>query len=166
MNSDKFTPRLLGMMFIIVIVIGLLSGSLLTPLNYSMTGPPNNISETMTNFSANPTMVQMSIIGYLIEATAIVLLTVLLYTTLKRQNRIIALWAFGLWIIEAVAIAVREINAFSLLYTSQEFVRAGSPDSSYFQTIGSLFYKLMHFSLDAQMVFLLYRRYIVLLLIS
>ena len=97
MNSDKFTPRLLGMMFIIVIVIGVLSGSLLTPLNYSMTGPPNNISETMTNFSANPTMVQMSIIGYLIEATAIVLLTVLLYTTLKRQNRIIALWAFGLY---------------------------------------------------------------------
>ena len=153
MDSDKFTPRLLGMMFVIVIVIGVLSGNLLTPLNFKMTGPPDNISETMINFSDNATMVQMSIVGFLIEAVAIVLLTVLLYTTLKKQNKIIARWAFGLWIIEAVAIAVREINAFSLLYTGQEFVKAGAPDSSYFQTLGSLFYKLMHFSYDAQMVF-------------
>jgi hypothetical protein len=153
MDSDKFTPRLLGMMFVIVIVIGILSGNLLTPLNFKMTGPPYNISETMINFSDNATMVQMSIVGFLIEAVAIVLLTVLLYTTLKKQNKIIARWAFGLWIIEAVLIAVREINAFSLLYTAQEFVKAGAPDSSYFQTLGSLFYKLMHFSYDAQMVF-------------
>jgi hypothetical protein len=118
-----------------------------------MTGPPDNISETMINFSDNATMVQMSIVGFLIEAVAIVLLTVLLYTTLKKQNKIIARWAFGLWIIEAVAIAVREINAFSLLYTGQQFVQAGAPDSSYFQTLGSLFYELMHFSYDVQMVF-------------
>ncbi len=153
MNSDKYAPRLAGLMFLIVIVIGVLSGFLLTPLDYSMTGPPENISETMTNFSDNPAKVQLSIIGYLLEAVAIVLLAVSLYTTLKKRNIILARWAFGLWIIEAVAIAVREINAFSLLYTAQEFVKAGVPDSSYFQTLGSLFYRLMHFSYDAQMVF-------------
>jgi len=95
----------------------------------------------------------MSIVGFLIEAVAIVLLTVLLYTTLKKQNKIIARWAFGLWIIEAVFLAVRQINAFSLLNVSQEFAKAGVPDSSYFQTLGSLFYELMHFSYDVQMVF-------------
>ena len=153
MNSDKYVPRLAGLMFLIVIVIGALSGFLLTPLNYAMTGPPENISETMTNFSDNPTKVQLSIIGYLLEAVAIVLLAVSLHTILKKQNIVLARWAFGLWIIEAVAIAIRELNAFSLLYTAQEFVKAGSPDSSYFQTLGSLFYKLMHFSYDAQMVF-------------
>ena len=153
MNSDKYAPRLAGLMFLIVIVVGVLSGSLLTPLNYAMTGPPDNISETMINFSDNPTMVQMSIVGYLIEAVAIVLLTVSLYTTLKKQNKIIARWAFGLWIIEAVFLAIRQINSFCLLYTSQEYVKAGAPDSSYFQTLGSLFYELMHFSYDVQMVF-------------
>jgi len=118
-----------------------------------MIGPPDDISQTMISFSDNPTMVQMSIVGFLIEAVAIVLLSVSLYTTLKKQNEILARWAFGLWIIEAVAIAIREINAFSLLYTGQEFVKAGTPDSSYFQTLGRLFYRLMHFSYDVQMVF-------------
>lgn len=153
MNPDKNAPRLLGMMFVIVIVIGVLSGLPLSSLNFNMTGPPDNISETMINFSDNPTKVQMSIVGFLLEAVAIVLLTVLLYTTLKKQNKIIARWAFGLWLAEAVFLAVREINAFSLLYTSQAFVKAGAPDSSHFQTLGSLFYKLMHFSYDVQMVF-------------
>jgi hypothetical protein len=153
MNTDKNTPRLLGFMFVIVVVIGLLSGLPLLQLNYSMTGPPDNISETMIDFSDNSIMVQMSIVGFLIEAVAIVLLTVLLYITLQKQNTIMARWAFGLWIIEAVFLAVRQINAFSLLYTSQEYVKAGAPDSSYFQTLGSLFYELMHFSYDVQMVF-------------
>ena len=155
MNSDKNTPRLLGFMFLFVIVIGVLSGLMLSPLNYSITDPPDNISETMINFSDNSTMVQMSIVGFLIEAAAIVLLTVLLYTTLKKQNIIIARLAFGLWILEAVFLGVRQINAFSLLYTGQEFVKAGAPDSSYFQTLGNLFYELMQFSYDVQMVFTL-----------
>ena len=153
MNSDKNTPRLLGLMFVIVIVIGLLSGLPLSSLNYKMTGPPDNISETMIDFSDNSIMVQMSIVGFLIEAVAIVLLTVLLYTTLKKQNKIIARWAFGLWIIEAVFLAVRQINAFSLLNVSQEFAKAGAPDSSYFQTLGSLFYETFQFDYSVQMVF-------------
>ncbi len=153
MNSEKFTPRLLGFMFLFVAVVSVLSGLILSPLNFSITGAPDNISETMINFSDNSTMVQMSIVGFLIEAAAIVLLTILLYTTLKKQNNIIARWAFGLWIVEAVFLAVREIFAFSLLNVSQEFVGAGAPVSSYFQTLGSLFYELMQFSIDVQMVF-------------
>jgi len=153
MNSDKSTPRLLGLMFIIVIILSVISGTFLTPLNYSMTGSPENITETMINFSGNPAKVQLSITGFLIEAASIVFLSVLLYAVLKEHNRVIALWAFGLWILEALFVAIRQINAFSLLYTSQTFVQAGTPSGSYFQTIGSLFYRLMQFSYDVQMVF-------------
>jgi len=153
MNSDKFTPRLLGVMFIIVAVASLLSGLLLGSLNYTPMGPPDNISEIMTNISDNPTTMQMSIVGELITAIGIVLLALLLYTTLKKQNKIIALWAFGLWIGEAIMLAVREISAFALLYTSQEYVKAGAPDSSYFQTLGGLFYESTQFGYSVLMVF-------------
>jgi len=148
MNSDKFTPRLLGFMFVFVAVASLLSGLMLMSLIES-----DNISNSMINISDNPTMMQMSIVGELITAIGIVLLAVLLYITLKKQNKIIALWAFGLWIGEAIILAVSRISAFSLLYTSQEYVKAGAPDSSYFQTLGSLFYESAEFGYSALMVF-------------
>ena len=153
MNSNKNTPRLLGMMFVIVAVASLLGGLLLSSLSYTHIGPPDNISETMIKISDNPTTMQMSIVVELITAIGIVLLAVLLYTTLKKQNKIIALWAFGLWIGEAIILAVREISAISLLKVSQEFVKAGAPDSSNFQAFGSLFYESAQFGYAVLMVF-------------
>jgi hypothetical protein len=152
-NARLSAPRLLGAMFVVVAVLSLLSGQLLSPLSYSLAGPSGDVSETMTAFAEHPTMVWMSITGFLIEAVAIVLLTVLLYSLLKEQNRILARWAFGLWLIEAVGVALRQFSAFSLLRTGQMFVEAGAPESSYFQILGSLHYDLMHFGYDAQMLF-------------
>ena len=153
MYTDKNTPRLLGFMFVFVAVAGVLSGLPLNSFGIALIGPPDNISETMIKISDNPTMMQMGIVGYLIEAVGMVLLAVLLYTTLKKQNRIIARWALGLWIVQAVFVAVRQISLFSLLNVSQEFVKAGATDSSNFQTLGSLFYGTFQFVLSSQMVF-------------
>ena len=148
MNSDKFTPRLLGFMFVFVAVASALSGFMFSSLIES-----DNISNSMINISDDPTKMQMSIVGELITAIGIVLLAVLLYITLKKQNKIIARWAFGLWITEAIILAVSRISAFRLLYTSQEYVKAGAPDSSYFQTLGSLFYESAQFGYGVLMVF-------------
>ena len=153
MNLDRLVPRLLGVAFLIVIVINVISGQLLGSLGYSQVEPTDNISETMINISDNPIMMHIGIIGYLIEAVAIVLLTVLLYITLKKQDKTIALFAFGLWIIEAVMVAAKEISAFGLLYSSQEYVKAVATDSSYLLTLGDMFYESTLFIYDAQMVF-------------
>ena len=153
MNQDKNISRLLGAAFLFVAVASLISGLLLISLGYTEIGPPDNISENMVKFSDNPTTMQMSSVVMFIEAVGIVLLAVLLFTALNNQNRIIARWAFGLWIIEAVALALRGINVFSLLNVSQAFVKAGAPDSSHFQTLGKLFYELTQFSYSVLMVF-------------
>jgi hypothetical protein len=153
MNIDKNTSRLLGAVFLLVAVAAFLSELPLSSFGIKLIGPPDNISETMIKISDNPTSMQMSIVGYLIEAIAIVLLAVLLYTTLKNQNIIIARWAFGLWIIEAVFVAIKQISTFSLLMVSQEFVMAGAQDSLNFQTLGSLFYTTWQFGYSVQMVF-------------
>ncbi len=140
-------------MFVFVVIAGTFSGLTAESLDITIVGPLENISETMIKISDNPTMMQMSIVGFLLEAVAIVLLAVLLYTTLKKQNKIIARWAFGLWIVQAAFVAIRQISAFSLLNVSQQFVKAGAPNSSYFQTLGSLFYDSIQFVLASQMVF-------------
>ena len=153
MTSDKNTPRLLGAAFLFVVIAATLSAPPVNSVAITILGLPDNISETMIKISDNPTTMQMSIVGYLIEAVAIVLLTVLLYTTLKNQNKIIARWAFGLWIVEAVFVAVKQISTFSLLNVSQEFVKAGATAPSYFLTLGSLFYETFQFGYFVQMVF-------------
>ena len=153
MKANKNTSRLLGAAFLIVLALSFISGELVGSLGLSIVGLPDNISEIMINISDNPTLMRMSILGFLIEAVAIVLLTTLLFTTLKTHNKILARLAFGLWIIEAVTIVVREASAFALLYTSQEYVTAGAPDSSYFQTLGSLFYESTQFIYASQMIF-------------
>jgi hypothetical protein len=152
-DFERYVPRLLGAMFLVVILIGVASGSFLSPLNYSMTGDPEDISETMTSFAEKPGMVQTSIAGFLFEAAAIVLLALLLFVVLKDQNHVLARWAYGLWILEAAFLALRQIFAFCLLFMSEEFVASGSPEGTYFQTMGSLYYGLMHFAYDVQMVF-------------
>jgi hypothetical protein len=64
----------------------------------------------------------------------------LLYIVLHNQDRIIALVALGWWLAEAIALAVSKIGAFALIPLSQEFVEAGTPDSSYYQTLGDFYY--------------------------
>ena len=96
MNPDKNTARLLGAAFLFVAVLSFLSGLLHSSLGVAVSGPPDSTSETMIMIADTPATMQMSIVGYLIEAIAIVLLAALLWTALKVQNRRIARWAFGL----------------------------------------------------------------------
>jgi hypothetical protein len=152
-NSDKFTPRALGVAFIYVAFASLFGGLLLQSLSWTMFGPAENISETMIKISENTQTMRLSITVFLLEVVGMVLLAVLLFTFLKKQNKNIARWAYGLWIIQAAMLAARQIMAFLLLYISQEFVQAGAPDSSYFQTLGGLFYESIQFVYNAQMVF-------------
>ena len=66
----------------------------------------------------------------------------------------IALGYLGARIVEFTCVIVGELSILSLLSLSQEYVKAGAPDASYFQTLGTL---SMAESLWAyQMVLILY----------
>ena len=143
MNSDKHTPRLLGAAFLLVAVASAVSGLFLAPVDMLAPSVSGNISDTMTTIANNALQMRASIVGEMITAIGIVLLGVLLFVTLKKQNGKIALVALGLYLIEAALLAVREILAFSLLRISQESVIAGHP--AYLQTLGNLFYESQSF---------------------
>jgi hypothetical protein len=146
MNSDKNTVRLLGAAFLLQAVASAVSGLiLLQPLIV-----PGNITESMTNIANNALQMRASIVVEMITAIGIVMIGVLMYVILKKQNRKIAIVAMGLYLVEAAILAVSRIPAFALLRISQESVIAGHPD--YLQTLGNLFYESQSFGYDLHML--------------
>ena len=135
MNSDKNTPRLLGAAFLFVMVASILSGLLLK----SVVGS-GSISDILVNISDNLILMRTSILVGLFTSIGIVVLAVLLYVVLHKQNKIIALVALGWWLAEAITLAVSKIGLFALIPLSLEFVEAGAPAPSYFQTLGDFLY--------------------------
>jgi hypothetical protein len=148
MDFGENTPRLLGIAFLIQAIASLLSETVSDSLIET-----DSISNTLVNISNNPITMYTGIVGRLVTAIGILLLTVLLYTTLKNQNKVIARWAFGLRLTEVATFAVIVITAFSLLFISQEFAATGVSDPSYFVTLGSLFNGVMEYAFNVNILF-------------
>jgi hypothetical protein len=145
-NSVNKTSRVLGAAFLLQAIASAVSGLfLLQPLIV-----PGNITESMTNIAHNALQMRASIVVEMITAIGIVMLGALLYIVLRKQNKIIALVALGLYLIEAAILAASRIPAFALLRISQESVIAGHP--AYLQSLGNLSYELQSFGYDLHML--------------
>jgi hypothetical protein len=138
MNSDKNTPRFLGAAFLLQAVAAVVWTYLLSSLIVT-----DDISASMTNIANNATQMRASIVFTMITAIGIVMIGVLMYVILKKQNRNIAIVAMGLYLLEAAILAASRIPAFALLRISQESVIAGHPD--YLQILGNLSYESADF---------------------
>ena len=135
MTTKKYVPRLLGAAFLIVALTSLASGLLLT----SVVGS-GGISDVLVGISNRLTLMRIFILGDLVISLGIIVLAALLYTVLNKQNKIIALVALGCWVTEAIALAISKIGASALIPLSLEFVKAGAPQHSYYQTLAGFLY--------------------------
>jgi len=106
----------------------------------ALSGPILNASDYLINVDPNKARVIIAVLLWVINAAAVDGIAVLLFPIFKKQNEALALGYFGARIIEAAILIVGEICRLSLITLSQEFVKAGTPDSSYFQTLGTLFF--------------------------
>ena len=129
------TVRLLGAAQLIIFVASIISERLLS----SVVGS-GSISNMLVNISKNVTRMRISNFLALVDSIGIVVLGVLFYIVFNRQYEIIALVTLGFFSVEAITLAVGKIGAFALLPLSQEFVEAGAPEPSYFQTLGDFLY--------------------------
>jgi hypothetical protein len=135
MNSDKNTPRLLGAAFLIVVFASLTSGLLLS----SAVGS-GGISDMLLNISNKVTLLRTSILFEMLNSSAIVVLAVLLYTVLSKQNKILALVALGWWLGEALILGLTNTGISALIPLGLDFVKAGAPQHSFYQTLGEFLY--------------------------
>jgi len=130
MNSNRKTARIVGVLFITATVAGILSvvfsGSILDAPDY------------LIKVSANESQVIIGALFVLIMAFACTGIAIWLYPVIRKHNEALALGSVGFRLIEGVFHLVGVIGLLSLLTLSQEYVKAGAPDASYFQSLGTL----------------------------
>ena len=129
------TIRLLGAAQLLVFVGGVIS----LQLHERVVGS-GSISDKLVNISNNLTLWRISNLVTLLECLVIVVLGVLFYIVFYEQYKIISLVALGCFLAEAITLAVSKIGLFALSPLSVEFVEAGAPAASYYQTLGDFLY--------------------------
>jgi hypothetical protein len=130
MNSNRKTAIIVGVLFLTAMFTSMLGDGLIK----SIIDVPNYL----INVYPNKTRVITGILLQLICAVAVVGIAVLLFPILKKHNEPIALSYVGLRVIESAIIFISAISILLLITLSQEYVKAGAPDDSSFQTSGSL----------------------------
>jgi len=135
LGTNESAPRYLGAAFLGVVLTSLVSGV----LNSSATGS-GSVSQVLAHVADNVSVTRLSILVGMANSVGIVVLAALLYIVLGRQSKVIALVALGCWLGEAVFYAAAQVGATGLIPLSQDFVKAGAPDPSSFQTVGEFLY--------------------------
>ena len=158
MNTHRKTAIIVGVLFIIGTVAGVLSGV--------FTGPILDPTDYLINASANENQVIIGVLLILIMGFALAMVPVMLFPIFKKYNEALALGAVVFrGALEAVTYIALVISLLLLLTLSQEYVKAGAPDVSYFQTLGTLLLESVNwinqilaivFSLGALMIYYIF----------
>lgn len=94
--------------------------------------------EYLTLVSANRSQVIVGVLLELTNGVAYLGIAMLMFPLLKRRFEGLALGYVAFRIIEFVMQTLSDLSPLSLLSVSEEFVQAGAPESSSFQTVGTL----------------------------
>lgn len=130
MDSTRRTGIIVGVLFLVATAANMLGEGLMEPIL--------NAPGYLTNVSENETQVIIGVLLQLITGAAVVGIGVLMFPILRKYNEPIALGYVGIRVIEGAIFVVMVMSPLLLLTLSQQFVKAGAPDASYFQTLGTL----------------------------
>ncbi|KGE16610.1 DUF4386 domain-containing protein [Paenibacillus wynnii] len=130
MNTNKRTAVIVGVLFILAAVSSIIGLILYDPI---LNGP-----DYLIQGAENANQVILGAVFELILVCSAIGTSITLFPLLRKQNESIALGYVCFRFLEAVIITVGIISVLSLLTLSQEFVKAGAPNASSFQTSGSL----------------------------
>ena len=131
MNNFRKLAISAGILFIIYDIVDLLSFLFLGPVT---------AANYLVSVSENAGLVGAGAFLLLIGGACASGIAISLYPVLKKFNAVLALGAVGFRITEGVLRFVSVCAVLLLITLSQLFVKAGAPDSSYFQTLGALLY--------------------------
>jgi hypothetical protein len=156
MNTNRKTAAIVGVLYVIGTVAGILSAVVY--------GPVLNVPDYLSRVSGNEHQVVIGALCVLTMGLALAMVAVMLFPILKKHNEALALgYVVFRGALETVYYIALVISRLLLIPLSQEFVRAGAPNASYFQTLGALLLQahdysitpigIIVFSLDALMLY-------------
>lgn len=143
-NTSKKIARIVGALFIITMIAGMIDAYFVAPI----------LNSPLTNFSSNKNLLTTGVLLILLMSLGIVGIAIMLFPILKKYNETIAVTYVSFRTIECVLLIVGAIIYLFFLALSQEYINAGAPDASYFQTIGVLAIKLRYVAYQIAMLIL------------
>jgi hypothetical protein len=130
-DTNKKTARIVGILYI----IGTAAGVMSVVLTQSLLNAP----DLLGNVSTNQNQLIIGSLLVLIMGLALALVAVTLYKILKKQNETLALgYLVFRGALETVIYIVMVITWLFLVIVSREYLKAGTPDASQFQTLGTV----------------------------
>ena len=129
-NSSEIAYVIVGVLFMTATVAYSFGVFLLDPIIGGL--------DYLTSASVNSDKVIIGAFLVLIDSVAVAGIGIVMYPILKKHNETLALSYTGARIVEGVLFMVNVIAIRTLLTLSQEFVKAGVPDVSLYQTLGNI----------------------------
>ncbi|MBN2499252.1 MAG: DUF4386 domain-containing protein [Anaerolineales bacterium] len=134
MDTNRKTAIIVGVLFIVGTVSGVLS--------VVFSGAMLEVPDYLIQIAANPTRFTIGALCVLTMGFSLAMIPVVIYPVLKKYNQPLALgYVVFRGALETFTYFATVISWLLLIVLSQEFVKAGAPDGSYFQTLGALLLK-------------------------
>jgi len=131
MNTYRKTAVIVGTLFIIGTVSGILSGVVTAPIRAGSTFPLN-ISASETQWIIGTLLI--SLMGL-----SLAMMPVMLYPILRKHNQVLALGAVLFrGAIEVISYAVMVISMLLMVTVSETYAKTGAADAANLQTLGSM----------------------------
>jgi len=130
MMTDRTAARVVGALFIAATVALSLAVMLLQPV----VGAPDYLAKVSLSQHRVATAALFEFINHI----AVVGIAVVIYPILRRFSERLALGYIAARSIEAVLFAIGTMHLLALVTVSREFVAAGTPAASHFQTLGGM----------------------------
>lgn len=129
MNTYRKTAITVGGLFIVCTVTAILGPSLASSIN---------TPDYLKQLAANPNQIIIAALLEFIWAATGAGIAIGLYPLLKKYNGALALGSVSFRVVEGVFVLIGTLGLLSLLTLSQEYIAAGAPVASSFQTSGTL----------------------------
>lgn len=134
MKSSGRTAIFVGVLFIIGTVAGILSAII--------TGPILNSPNYLIDIAANQSKIIIGALLVLIMGFSLTMIPVLMFPIFRKYNEALALGAVVFrGALEAAAYIAIATSWLILITVSREYVTAGTPTASFFQTMGTLLHE-------------------------